>query len=85
MVEVGVLEAKTRLSQLLQAALDGEDVVITRHGKQIAKLTPIPQPRRPAPDVAERALRLRERFTREAPNPGAADIDGDLARMRRGD
>jgi len=38
---VGVLEAKTQLSALLDAVeKDGEQVVITRHGKPIARLMP---------------------------------------------
>ena len=41
MVEVGVLEAKTRLSQLLEAALQGEEVVISRRGKPLVRLAPI--------------------------------------------
>ena len=40
MIEVGVLEAKTRLSALLDAVERGEGpIVITRHGKRIAVLT----------------------------------------------
>ena len=94
-VEVGVLEAKTRLSQLLQAALDGEQVVITRHGKRLVRLQPVAEDiedrrgggaseggRRPILDVAEHVRLLREKFARDAPNPEAADVDGDLARMR---
>ena len=40
MREVGVLEAKTNLSALLDAVeTDGEEIVITRHGHPIARLT----------------------------------------------
>ncbi len=40
MIEVGVLEAKTRLSALLDAIERGEGpIVITRHGKRIAVLS----------------------------------------------
>ena len=42
MREVGVLEAKTNLSALLdEIEKGGEPVVITRHGKPIARLTHI--------------------------------------------
>ena len=38
---VGVLEAKTQLSALLDAVeKQGEQVIITRHGKPIARLMP---------------------------------------------
>ncbi len=44
MVEVGVHEAKTKLSKLLALVEAGEDVVITRGGQPVAKLVPIQRP-----------------------------------------
>jgi prevent-host-death family protein len=38
---VNVYEAKTKLSALLDKALAGEEVVIARAGKPVARLTPI--------------------------------------------
>ncbi|OQW63437.1 MAG: prevent-host-death protein [Proteobacteria bacterium HN_bin10] len=38
MIKVGAFEAKTQLSALLDKVEQGEDVVITRHGKPIARL-----------------------------------------------
>jgi prevent-host-death family protein len=43
MREVGAFEAKNKLSELLDLAEDGEEIVITRHGKQVAKLIPAHQ------------------------------------------
>jgi prevent-host-death family protein len=40
MKEIGCYEAKTRLPALLRDVETGETVVITRHGKPIAKLVP---------------------------------------------
>jgi prevent-host-death family protein len=37
-MEVGVFEAKTRLSELLGRAENGEEVVITRRGEPVARL-----------------------------------------------
>lgn len=37
---VGAFEAKTHLSALLEEVERGEEVVITRHGKAIARLVP---------------------------------------------
>ena len=34
-------EAKTQLSKLVERALDGEEVVITRRGKPVARLEPV--------------------------------------------
>lgn len=41
MVQIGVHEAKARLSRLLQQALDGEEVVITRNGARAVRLVPV--------------------------------------------
>ena len=37
-------EAKTKLSQLVERARAGEDVVITRRGTPVARLVPVKQP-----------------------------------------
>lgn len=41
MTEVGMHEAKTKLSQLVDRAERGEEIVITRNGKPAVKLAPI--------------------------------------------
>ena len=41
-----VAEAKNRLSELIDRAIEGEPVVITRHGRPVAELRAIPQPPR---------------------------------------
>jgi prevent-host-death family protein len=38
--EVGAFEAKNKLGQLLDLVEQGEVVVITRHGKEVARLVP---------------------------------------------
>lgn len=40
MLTVGAFEAKTHLSALLERVARGEEVLITRHGKAIARLVP---------------------------------------------
>jgi prevent-host-death family protein len=37
---IGAYDAKTRLSELLDRVEKGEQIVITRHGKPIARLVP---------------------------------------------
>ena len=39
-----VADAKNRLPELIDRALKGESVVITRHGRPVAELRPIPKP-----------------------------------------
>jgi prevent-host-death family protein len=41
-MQVTVSAAKARLSKLIDAALAGEDVVIVKRGRPVAKLVPIP-------------------------------------------
>lgn len=41
MIEVGVHEAKTTLSELLRKVAAGEEVTITRSGEAVARLVPV--------------------------------------------
>lgn len=41
MTEVGMHEAKTKLSQLVDRAERGEEIMITRNGKPAVKLVPV--------------------------------------------
>ena len=41
MREIGAFEAKNKLGQLLDQVKHGEEVVITRHGRAVAKLIPL--------------------------------------------
>ncbi len=59
-ITVGAFEAKTKLSELLRRVEQGDEVIITRHGKPVARLLPHHQ-KRYSPKEAEAALkRLRE-------------------------
>jgi len=40
MREFGAFEAKNKLGQLLDLVEHGEEVIITRHGKAVARLVP---------------------------------------------
>ncbi len=44
---VSLYEAKTRLSRLVDRALRGDEVVITRHGRPVARLVPAKPERAP--------------------------------------
>lgn len=41
MKTIGAFEAKNRLSELLDAAETGEEIMITKHGRPVAKLVPV--------------------------------------------
>lgn len=57
MTSVGIFEAKNRLSELVERAARGEEIVITRRGEQVARLMP-PQAR----DAQGQALALAARI-----------------------
>jgi prevent-host-death family protein len=38
MLNVGIFEAKAQLSQLIERVAQGEEVLLTRHGKPVARL-----------------------------------------------
>jgi prevent-host-death family protein len=46
LMDVSIAEAKNRLPELIRAVEGGAVVVITRHGKPVAQLTPAPVDRR---------------------------------------
>lgn len=46
MTTVGMHEAKTQLSRLVEQALAGDEVVITRRGKAVVRLEPVHETKR---------------------------------------
>lgn len=42
-MKVSVYEAKSKLSQMINKALEGEEVIITRNGEETVKLIPVPK------------------------------------------
>ncbi|MBF0665293.1 MAG: type II toxin-antitoxin system prevent-host-death family antitoxin [Brevundimonas sp.] len=55
MTRVSVSEAKARFTELLRKVEGGEEVVVTRHGKEIAQIGP----RRRKPTPAEKLAGIR--------------------------
>jgi len=41
MAQIGMHDAKTNLSRLVERALDGEEIVLTRRGKAAVRLVPV--------------------------------------------
>ena len=78
MKEIGAFDAKNTLGHLLDLAEQGEEIIITRHGKQVARLLPISKPfdreaARQAVDEIKRmrkGLRLDDATVRELINEG---------------
>jgi prevent-host-death family protein len=64
MITVGAFEAKTHLSSLLDKVAAGEEVVITKHGKAVARLVGAQAgDRARAQDAFEQLKALRETTT----------------------
>lgn len=62
--KVALRDAKANLSELTDAAAAGEDVVISKHGQPVARLTQVQAPRQPI-DL-QRLRRLTERLPEQA-------------------
>jgi prevent-host-death family protein len=73
-----VVDAKNNLSELIDRALKGEDVVITRHGQPVVELKPV---RPPAKPITPEALDwLAERRAKR--RPLKEDAGTFISRMR---
>ena len=51
-VSIALAEAKAHLSQVLDRVEAGEELVITRRGKSVARVVPVQQPVVPLPPLA---------------------------------
>ena len=58
-MEISVRELKSRLSEYLRKVAAGEEVVVTSHGKEVARLSPPRARRRAASTQAELIARFR--------------------------
>ncbi len=58
---VGAFEAKTHFSQLLERASQGEETVITRRGKAVARLVPASAKGHDVEAAQQALVRLRKR------------------------
>lgn len=58
-MEISVRELKSRLSEYLRRAADGEEVVVTSRGKEVARLSPPRKRQRAADTEAELIARFR--------------------------
>jgi prevent-host-death family protein len=83
--EVGAFEAKNTLGSLLDRVERGEEIVITRHGKPVARL--VPSTGYPDQNKARAAFeRLRERARQLArENPGRPAFDWEEIKKLRDD
>ena len=76
---VGLFEAKTRLSEYVARAERGEEVIITRHNKPVARIVPMmaEAPARPVPRFVQRTFQMGLPQQPNAGQPGklAGELD----------
>ena len=72
-MSINIHEAKTHLSRLLERVSEGEEIVIAKSGKPVAKLVPYKQARRPrSPGGWEGRVRIAPDFDELPPDIAAA-------------
>ncbi len=74
LMDVSIAEAKNRLTELIRAVENGERVVITRHGKPVAQIAPLPPERKRV-----RLGGMKNRIHLPAGWDAPIDLDGFLA------
>ena len=75
MQTAGVFEAKQRFSELVAAVEAGEEVRITRHGKEVVRMLPVDPKPVVTPEQIEREIAaLKELHKRVKPGPGWREL-----------
>jgi prevent-host-death family protein len=78
-VQVNILEAKTRLSQLIRSVQAGEEVIIANRGQPVAKLVPAEASRDAEKGSARRILdHLKAHPLPDDARRSMAEIDSDI-------
>jgi antitoxin (DNA-binding transcriptional repressor) of toxin-antitoxin stability system len=73
-----VAEAKNNLSELIDRALNGEGVLITRHGKPVVEFRPVPVPVGPVSDSDLQWLAANRLRPKTAPADDAGKLLSEL-------
>lgn len=77
-MKVNMLDAKSQLSRLVKAALEGEDVVIARNGAPLVRLVPVAKK-----DTLTGWGKLK-RFAGAVDAAFTAEVDAEVARSLEG-
>lgn len=69
MISVNIHEAKTHLSRLLERVAAGEEILISKAGKPMAKLTPLSKPQvNRVPGLDKGIIQIPDDFDAPLPN-----------------
>ena len=83
MIKVNIAEAKASFSRIVNAALQGERVILCRHNVEIAEIRPLPQrSAKLRPVGIDRGMKIPERFFEPLP---AAILDAFEGRGDHGE
>jgi prevent-host-death family protein len=77
METVNIYDAKTRLSQLVDKVVAGEDVVVSRNGKPLVRITRLESARRPIRfGVLKGKVKIPRDFDAPLPSKVLAEFEG---------
>ena len=77
METVNIYDAKTRLSQLVDKAASGEDVVVSRNGKPLVRITRLEEAKRRVKfGVLKGKVTVRDDFDAPLPDDVLASFEG---------
>jgi len=78
-ITVNIFEAKTQLSKLIERAENGEDVIIARAGKPVARLTQLKLAKKPIIfGLLKGKLHVADDFDDPLPDDVLAEFEGDI-------
>jgi prevent-host-death family protein len=85
-MEAGVRELRDHLSRYLELVREGQEVIVTDHGRAVAQLVPVDQPRTLDRLIAEGVVtpaRTRKRQRAGRPIPAKGTVSDLVADQRR--
>ena len=74
-MKIAIHEAKARLSALINAALSGEQVILTKHGRPVAEIRPFPVTKSPAEKLSAIKRIVARARTKRLGGVSAAEAD----------
>ncbi len=76
-MQLNLYDAKTRLSELVEAASEGEEIIIAKAGRPLAKLGPVDASRKPVRlGLMKGMIRIGEDFDAPLPESVLRDFEG---------
>lgn len=77
-MKIAISEAKAELSALVNAALAGEQVILTKHGRPVAEIRPLTNTKKPAEKLSAMKKILTEARSERLGGVSAAKADNFL-------